>query len=118
MSNIVIALQITALGMGLVFAAIILLWWMMAAITRLMEEPSSKPKATAADSAETAAAMEADLKARAAAVAVAMALAEQETRSPLSTPPTAIVSAWQLGMRTRQLSQKGASLSRKPRKVG
>ena len=34
MSNIGIALEITALGMGLVFAAIILLWWMMALLTR------------------------------------------------------------------------------------
>jgi Na+-transporting methylmalonyl-CoA/oxaloacetate decarboxylase gamma subunit len=118
MSNIVIALQITALGMSLVFAAIILLWWMMTAITSIMAEPLSTSDATATDSAGPATAMDSDIKARAAAVAVAMALAEQEIVHPLSTPPTAMVSAWQLGMRTRQLSQKGISISRKPRKAG
>ena len=39
----------------------------------------------------------------------AVALAEQELSSahPLPEPPTAIVSAWQLGMRTSQRSEKG-----------
>jgi hypothetical protein len=38
-----------------------------------------------------------------------MALAEQGQTSarPLEQPPTALVSAWQLGMRTRQMSEKG-----------
>ena len=35
MNNLILALEITVLGMGLVFAAIILLWWMMALLTRL-----------------------------------------------------------------------------------
>jgi Na+-transporting methylmalonyl-CoA/oxaloacetate decarboxylase gamma subunit len=114
MSNIVIALEITALGMGLVFSAIILLWWMMALLTRLMAE-----KENASDEAGVATVMESDIKARAAAVAVAIALAEQQSSHahPLPTPPTAIVSAWQLGMRTRQLSQKGMPNSRQVRKV-
>lgn len=122
MSNISIALQITALGMGLVFAAIILLWWMMALLTSMMakKEASSSLSANESDSAEVAPVMSSDIKAQAAAVAVAMALAEQQTSHahPLSTPPTAIVSAWQLGMRTRQLYQKGTPIVRKPRKVG
>jgi len=115
MSTILIALQITALGMGLVFAAIILLWWMMAALTSLMAE-----KEDVSDSAEAAPAMDRDFKAQIAAVAVTTALAGQQTSHahPLSTPPTAIVSAWQLGMRTRQLYQKGTPIVRKPRKVG
>lgn len=120
MSNIAIALQITALGMGLVFAAIILLWWMMALLTSLLaeKEPSAEPGAS--DSAEAATVSERDLKARAAAIAVAVALADHQVTHihPLSDPPTAIVSAWQLGMRTRQLSQKGTPLVRNPRKVG
>ena len=122
MSNILIALQITALGMGLVFAAIILLWWMMAGLTSLMAEKdaSSSLSVNESSSAETAPVIESDIKARAAAVAVAMALAEQQTSHahPLSTPPTALVSAWQLGMRTRQLAEKGTPIVRKPRKVG
>lgn len=118
MSNILIALQITALGMGLVFAAIILLWWMMAAITSLMAEATFTPNTPETDSAEPVLLIDSDIKARAAAVAVAIALAEQQTSHTLSTPPTAIVSAWQLGMRTRQLAQKGTPIVRKPRKVG
>jgi Na+-transporting methylmalonyl-CoA/oxaloacetate decarboxylase gamma subunit len=118
MSNILIALEITALGMGLVFAAIILLWWMMAAITSFMADPSSSPSTNESDAAEDASVIDSEIKAQAAAVAVAIALAEQQTTHSLSTPPTAIVSAWQLGMRTRQLSEKGTPVVRKPRKVG
>lgn len=124
MSNMFIALQITALGMGLVFAAIILLWWMMALLTAIaVDKNTSSPlsastslKGTMSDSPI----MDSDVKARAAAIAVAMALAEQQASHahPLSIPPTAIVSAWQLGMRTRQLYQKGRPIVRNPRKVG
>jgi len=122
MSNIAIALQITALGMGLVFSAIILLWWMMALLTRVMAEKDDRleevedisltPTPSPSGRSERAA--------QAAAVAVALALAEQQASHAhaLSTPPTAIVSAWQLGMRTRQLSQKGRPVLRSPRKVG
>jgi hypothetical protein len=48
-------------------------------------------------------------KARAAAVAVAVALAEQAQNriGHFPMPNTALVSAWQLGMRTRQMYQKG-----------
>jgi Na+-transporting methylmalonyl-CoA/oxaloacetate decarboxylase gamma subunit len=115
MSTIVIALEITALGMGFVFAAIILLWGMMAFLTRTMAEKESAP-----DVAENAPVMEKNVKAQAAAVAVAMALADHQITHthPLATPPTAIVSAWQLGMRTRQLSEKGTPLVRKPRNEG
>jgi Na+-transporting methylmalonyl-CoA/oxaloacetate decarboxylase gamma subunit len=114
MSNILIALEITALGMGLVFGAIVLLWWMMALLTSLMAE-----KEPASDAAEAAPVIERDFKSQAAAVAVAIALAEQQASHahPLPTPPTAIVSAWQLGMRTRQLSQKGMPNARQVRKV-
>lgn len=99
------SLQITALGMGLVFAAIILLWWMMSLLTAITAD-----KAPASDAAEPAPVMDSDPKAQAAAVAVALALAEQQTSRahPLPEPPTAIVSAWQLGMRTNQLYEKRA----------
>lgn len=115
MNNMLIALQITALGMGLVFGAIILLWWMMNLLTLLTAEKETSPHTGASDSGETTQVMDNDLKAQAAAVAVAIALAEQ----PLSTahlfqePPTTIVSAWQLGMRTRQMYQKGSQTPRK-----
>ena len=107
-SNLLISLQITALGMGLVFAAIILLAVMMSLLTRFTAEKddSPAPRVTGSDSAAPAPVMEKDYKAQAAAVAVATALAEQK-RQTLYDPPTALVSAWQLGMRTRQMYEKG-----------
>jgi Na+-transporting methylmalonyl-CoA/oxaloacetate decarboxylase gamma subunit len=111
MNNMLLALEITALGMGLVFAAIILLWWMMSLLTAITAEKDvpSKHNATVSGSKNSAPVMDVNFKAQAAAIAVAIALAEQQASSAhlLSEPPTAIVSAWQLGMRTRQLYQKG-----------
>jgi len=115
MNNMGIALEITALGMGLVFAAIILLWWMMDLLTLLTAD-----KQPISDSVETALVTNGDFKAQAAAIAVAIALAEQQASiaHPLVDSPTVIVSAWQLGTRTRQLYEKGTSIVRKPRKIG
>jgi Na+-transporting methylmalonyl-CoA/oxaloacetate decarboxylase gamma subunit len=104
MTDLILSLQITALGMGLVFGAIILLWVMMVLLTLFTAE-----KESVSDLPEVAPFPEAEFKAQAAAVAVAFALTEQGQSSahPLPEPPTAIVSAWQLGMRTRQMSEKG-----------
>jgi Na+-transporting methylmalonyl-CoA/oxaloacetate decarboxylase gamma subunit len=122
MSNMLIALEITALGMGLVFATILLLWWMIHALTSVTAEKDSpsrpeEPDSIVTDSAST---IDGELKAQAAAVAVAIALAEQQASAahPLSIPPTAMVSAWQLGMRTRQMYQKGIPTRRQPRETG
>ncbi len=109
------SLQITALGMGLVFGAILLLWLMMILLTRFTAEKESATEtdstaqADASDSPAPAPVSTSSFKAQAAALAVALALAEQELSSahPLLEPPTAIVSAWQLGMRTSQRSEKG-----------
>lgn len=107
MNALQIALWITALGMGLVFGAILLLWGTMTLLTTLTADKDS-----ASDSPKPVSASETETLARAAAVAVALAMAEQQLSSarPLKDPPTAIVSAWQLGMRTRQMSEKGHRL--------
>jgi Na+-transporting methylmalonyl-CoA/oxaloacetate decarboxylase gamma subunit len=104
MNDLGLALQITAIGMGLVFAAIIVLWLMMILLTALTAEAESASDSPEADSVSSN-----ELFAQAAALGVAMAIAEQQLSSahPLADPPTAIVSAWQLGMRTRQMTQKG-----------
>jgi Na+-transporting methylmalonyl-CoA/oxaloacetate decarboxylase gamma subunit len=115
-NSFLLALQITALGMGLVFGAIILLWGMMVLLTAVTADRATEPApAKPALVVET----DSDLKAQAAAVAVAIALAEQQMSlaHPLSDPPTAFVSAWQLGMRTRQLYEKRMP-NIKPRKTG
>jgi Na+-transporting methylmalonyl-CoA/oxaloacetate decarboxylase gamma subunit len=115
MTDLLLSLQITALGMGLVFGAIVLLWLMMILLTSI-----TAARKTQSDEASAPATPEPDLvlqtgfKAQAAALAVAIALAEQgqSTAHPLPEPPTAIVSAWQLGMRTSQRAQKGNFRSR------
>jgi Na+-transporting methylmalonyl-CoA/oxaloacetate decarboxylase gamma subunit len=106
MTDFLLSLQITALGMGLVFGAILLLWLMMVLLTLFTAD-----KNPAADSPEPAPVSESGFKAQAAALAVAIALTEQGQSSahPLPEPPTAIISAWQLGMRTRQMSEKGST---------
>ncbi|MCG2788023.1 MAG: OadG family protein [Anaerolineae bacterium] len=109
-------LWITLLGMGLTFAAIVLFWGMMSLITAIpVKEKSEETKETdverelvpVGDSIPP----HAEAKAKAAAVAVALALAEQQQQQVayFPMPETAFVSAWQLGMRTRQMYQKGNS---------
>lgn len=95
------ALLITAAGMGLVFAAILLIWLLIWALVRFTAE---RPEAAA-----PAAATERERRRRAAAAAVAAALAERERQEsppipPL--PPTAIISAWQAVMRQNQLRKR------------
>ena len=102
--NLILALQITVLGMGLVFLGIIIIWVIILALTA----STSHKKETPIPDDEKAYDQQ-NLKAQAAAIAVAAVLAEQSlarvTRFPL--PPTALVSAWQLTMRTRQLNHEG-----------
>ena len=112
MTTLLLSLQITALGMGLVFGAILLLWLMMVILTLLTadKEPSTTlSEDNVSDPLVPASVSETGFKLQSVALAVAIALAEQgqSTAHPLPDPPTAIVSAWQLGMRTRQSSEKG-----------
>jgi Na+-transporting methylmalonyl-CoA/oxaloacetate decarboxylase gamma subunit len=100
--NLFTALQITLIGMSLVFGAIVLFWGLMSALVRL-----------AADARERPAEDERRLKQRAAVAAVAVALMEAQARAAAGQPnvpplpPTALVSAWQAVMRANQLSQRG-----------
>jgi hypothetical protein len=115
MNNLLLSLEITALGMGLVFGAIMLLWLMMILLTALTGDKESASDSPRVDSADPRISLtpspsplgRGELE-RVALLAVAMALAEQGQTSahPLEQPPTTLVSAWQLGMRTRQMSEK------------
>ena len=114
MNTMQIALQITALGMGLVFGAIILLWWMMSLLTWISAENETASVSGKSTPVTMPTGMDDDFRAQAAAIAVTLALAEQQTAANiLAEPHTTIVSAWQLGMRTRQMYQKGSSLRRR-----
>jgi len=109
-----LSLLITLLGMGIVFGTIVILWGLMVMLTKVLAD-----KNDASDSPKLASTMEKEHKAQAAALAVAIALAEQEhsTARPLSIPQTALVSAWQLGMRTRQMYQKGERVKTERREL-
>jgi len=100
LENLTLSLSITAIGMGLVFGAIVLLWGLLFLLTRFLAERETDLEVR--DEAR-------EQRARAAAVAVAIALAEQaQSRvGHFPMPNTALISAWQLGMRTRQMYQKG-----------
>lgn len=104
------ALQITLVGMGLVFAALILLWGLMSLLVRLApDSEDAQAGRSKVDSGDES--TEYDLKRRAAAVAVAVTLmqadAAEEEPHTFPLPATAIVSAWQAVTRANQLNQKG-----------
>lgn len=104
--NLMVALQISGMGMGLVFGAIGLLWLMIVALVRLTADPMAAPTES-----DTEATPPDDVKQRAALAAVAAALALADAARPTALrivpPPTSSVSAWQAVMRGRQLKQRG-----------
>jgi Na+-transporting methylmalonyl-CoA/oxaloacetate decarboxylase gamma subunit len=117
MINLNISLLLTVLGMGLVFAAIVLFWLFMSVLVRLAEGKADgeggRREAAAVDAAimRRAAAREVELRRRAALVAALAAVAtaaegEEPGRVPL--PPTALVSTWQAVARARQMAQRGS----------
>ena len=107
LGNLISALEITLIGMGLVFSAIILLWGVMVVLSRAFEEhqlPSKQPspeeqvRKITADSVVI-------LKRRAAVTAVACALSQsRNVPREFPLPPTAIVSAWQAVARSNMLT--------------
>jgi Na+-transporting methylmalonyl-CoA/oxaloacetate decarboxylase gamma subunit len=107
MTVITQSLWITLISMGLVFASLLLLAGLMSAMTRLFQDREEAPSPAIAPSPSSD--HERGEKEKAAALAVAVALAEQaqSTARPLIPSPLTIISAWQLGMRTRQMTQKG-----------
>ncbi|GER79903.1 MAG: hypothetical protein JETCAE02_19330 [Anaerolineaceae bacterium] len=109
MDAITQSLWITLVSMGLVFASLLLLAGAMSLMTRLFRdrEESLAPVPSGEATKE-------DEKARAAAAAVAIALAgqSQSAARPLTLPEPALIGAWQLGMRTRQMTQKGETSRR------
>jgi len=99
--NLTVSLLIMAIGMGVVFASILLLWGLMAALVRLTADRApAEPEDTPADLMS--------LRQRAATAAVAVARQRATgTIGARALPPTASVSPWQAVMRGRQLRQRG-----------
>jgi hypothetical protein len=103
--NLLIALEISLIGMGLVFGAILMLWGLITALVRLMAfwvQSEIRPGVTSV--------AERLLKQRAAAAAVSVALAIQRDEAQpheFPLPPTAQVSPWQAVMRSNILNKQG-----------
>jgi Na+-transporting methylmalonyl-CoA/oxaloacetate decarboxylase gamma subunit len=102
--NLLIALEITVIGMSLVFGVIVVLWIAMSLLVRITTE-REKPieEATTSGIVE-----QAELKRRAAIAAVSVALAHELTPQlhEFPEPPTTIVTAWQAVQRSRYLTQR------------
>ena len=105
------ALQITLVGMGLVFFGILVLWLMMAMLVRIFTDQHKNPKNEASMPKY---ADELEKKRLAAAIAAATALEMQNT-SILSSShkERESISAWQAAHRSRQLNKSRPSFSRK-----
>lgn len=102
--NLLIALQITLIGMSLVFGVIIVLWIVMSLLVRV----TARREAPIEEVAAPGPADQTELKRRAAIAAVSVALAHELT-PPLHEfpePPTTIVTAWQAVQRSRYLTQR------------
>lgn len=109
MDNLSLSLQITLIGMGLVFGAIVLLWIMMAVLVRLTPDREEAAEPAAEENPIEPALSDRALKQRAAIAAVAVAIAHEATPKihEFPLPATPIVSAWQAVQRGRQLGQHG-----------
>lgn len=104
-ANILIALKITLIGMGLVFLSIILLWLMMAVLMLLNKEKKAEFIPIKVD--EQTDKSNQKRKAAVAAVVVAMAREAESELHEFPLPPTAFVSAWQAVNRSDMLKKRG-----------
>ncbi len=99
------ALLITALGMGLVFAAILLLWGVMELLVRLLPVKAEAPPAAVVVAPDTSALeAERENRRRAAVAAVAAALAMETSLQPV--PPGA--GRWQIVSRAQAVGRLGS----------
>ena len=103
--NLLIALQITLIGMSLVFGVIVVLWIVMSLLVRLTAQ---RQVPIIEEAAAPGTADQSGVKRRAAIAAVSVALAHELTPQlhEFPEPPTAIVSAWQAVQRSRYLTQR------------
>lgn len=107
-TDVILALQITVLGMFLIFAAMVLLWTLLTLLVfilpRLNVEPASKAEETQIESEQ-----EELMRQQAVAVAVSAAFHQRFSAGPgrFPLPPTAFVSAWQAVLRSHILNKRG-----------
>lgn len=120
-STIEQALLISAIGIFLVFAVLLVLWGMMAALVRVAAPraeagtPAPLPSDKALASPESEAIHAARRRAAAVAVAVALALeADRIASAPLMQPAQSTISSWQATIRGNALSRRASAFRRNP----
>lgn len=119
MNPITQGLLITAIGMGLVFIAILLLWAMMNfLVSSTNEKPQKKVVSTDREDIELENGTEkedTDRLKKVASVAVAIAMSFQNQFSVIKPQNSDTISPWQSTKRTQVLNQSTALLNRKSR---
>lgn len=120
MNPIIQGLLITAIGMGLVFVAILLLWGLMIVIVRITDETktSKKTVGTKLESAVEASVStleESKKLQKVAALSVAMAMSLQKTFPIVKPQASSSISPWQAARRNHAFGQTTALLNRKSR---
>lgn len=115
-----LGLIIAAIGMGLVFLALIFLWGLMALMASIPEgkKPKEEPaqvEPAAVAPIEEGAPQGKDLRMKAAAAAVAIALGLQKSAVSLTPKSPHAVSSWLVTRRSGQFNQNALISNRKSR---
>jgi Na+-transporting methylmalonyl-CoA/oxaloacetate decarboxylase gamma subunit len=120
MSNLQIALTMTVIGMGIVFAGILILWGLMALMVRIWPHDGNEGEAEEEMPSKAETGEAGYLKARAAATAVAVAISLRQGLFNLTTTgaPASAESSWRVTTRALEINQGTQSFNRKPRGSG
>ncbi len=119
MNPITQGLLITAIGMGLVFLAILLLWGLMDILVRITNEKTTKVATIDVEKITQETVVENEDKSqrlhRVASVAVAIAMSLQKQFPIIKPQESGTISAWQTSRRSQVLNQSADLLNRKSR---
>lgn len=107
--NIFVSLQIMGIGMGLVFAAILVLWFVMSLTVRFTDSNEATADELIIISVpENSDSRRESEMAAAATIAVLHSMTRDKTTPhPFPLPPTPMVSAWQAVLRSRIITKRG-----------
>jgi len=112
-------LLITAIGMGLVFLAILLLWALMDILVRITNDKTTKNVTVNVEKIIEEPEIETEDKSQrlhhVASVAVAIAMSLQKQFPIIKPQESGTISAWQSSRRSQVLNQSAALLNRKSR---
>jgi len=112
-------LLITAIGMGLVFVAILLLWGLMDFLVRITNDKTAKDVVIDMEKITQEPVIESEGKTQrlhhVASVAVTIAMSLQKQFPIIKPQESGTISAWQSSRRSQVLNQSAALLNRKSR---